>query len=140
MGGINMGRVFLGGLVAGVILWICEGVASVLYMDDMQAAMQSHGLSMEIDAEGWALSILVSLMVGWLGVWFYAACRPRLGAGPKAAACVALALWLAVTVVSLIGYHMIGLFPDGMLVLWGLVGLVEMVLAVVVGAWVYKED
>jgi len=140
MGGINMGRVFLGGLVAGVIVWVCEGVASVLYMDDMTAAMESHGLSMEMTAEGWVLSILVSLIVGCLGVWFYAVARPRLGPGPKTAACVALALWAGVTLVSLIGYHMLGLFPDAMLAIWGVIGLVELLLAVMVGAWVYKED
>lgn len=139
MGGINMGRVFLGGLVAGAVIWVCEGAASVFYMADMQAAMESHNLSMAMDAKAWVLSIVVSLLVGGVGVWFYAACRPRLGPGPRTAACVAVALWVGGYVVSLLGYDMLGLFPLSMLVTWGLIGLVELVLALIAGAWVYRE-
>lgn len=30
MGGINTGRWLVGGLVAGIVIWICEGVASII--------------------------------------------------------------------------------------------------------------
>jgi hypothetical protein len=33
----------------------------------------------------------------------------------------------------------LGLYPDDLLVKWGVQGLVEMVIAGVAGAWVYKE-
>jgi hypothetical protein len=35
---------------------------------------------------------------------------------------------------------MMGLFPDDLLVTWLLVGTVEMVLAALAGAWIYRED
>jgi len=52
---------------------------------------------------------------------------------------VAVVLWLGGYVPSLIGYDMIKLFPRTMLYQWGLVGLLEMIIAAVVGAWIYRE-
>ena len=37
------------------------------------------------------------------------------------------------------GYSMMGLFPSKLLVTWGLIGLVEMIVAGLVGAWLYRE-
>jgi hypothetical protein len=72
-------------------------------------------------------------------VFFYAAARPRLGPGPKTATTVAVALWFASYLVSLLGYQMIGLYPKSMLALWGLVGLIELIAAAMVGGWIYRE-
>ena len=52
---------------------------------------------------------------------------------------MAVVLWLGGYVPSLIGYDMIKLFPRTMLYQWGLVGLLEMIIAAVVGAWIYRE-
>jgi hypothetical protein len=38
-----------------------------------------------------------------------------------------------------VGYQMLGIFPNQMLALWGVVGLVEMILAGLAGAWLYRE-
>jgi hypothetical protein len=81
----------------------------------------------------------VSLIVGFALVFFYAAARPRFGPGPKTAVIVAVALWVGGYLLNLLGYRMIGLFPAGMLVLWGAIGLVEMILAGILGAWIYRE-
>ena len=139
MGGINVRRWLLGGVVAAVVIWLLEGIASMLYMADMQAALDAHGLKLEMSASLWAMSVLVSLFVGLTLVFFYAAARPRLGAGPRTAAIVAVALWLSSTVVALVGYQMIGIYPSSTLVVWGVIGLVEMILAGLAGAWLYRE-
>ncbi len=139
MSGINVPRVLLGGLVAAAVIWVLEGVASVLYMDQMQQAMEAHGLSMDMSAKVWALSILVSYLVGVVAVFLYAGCRPRFGPGAKTAVIVGVAVWLGGYVVCIIGYHMLALFPDAMLVQWGLIGLVEMVVGTIAGAAVYRE-
>jgi hypothetical protein len=31
------------------------------------------------------------------------------------------------------------MYPTGMLVMWGIVGIVEMIIAALVGGWIYKE-
>jgi hypothetical protein len=139
MRGININRLIAGGISAGILVWFCEGAASLLYMDDMTRVMAAHGLSMTMDASMYFLVVIVSLLVGLSLVYFYAACRPRFGPGPKTAFIVAVALWVAGYLVSLIGYQMLHLFPPRMLVLWGSIGLIEMVLAAQLGAWIYRE-
>ncbi len=140
MGTINVGRLVLGGVVAGIVIWIIEGMASVMYMDEVQAAMESHGLSMDMTAGVFLMTVVVSLLAGLVLVFFYAAARPRFGPGPKTAVIVAVALWVAAVFLSLMGYQMLGLFPDRMLMTWGVVGFVEWNLAALAGAWIYREE
>jgi hypothetical protein len=139
MKGINVGRWLIGGVVAGLLIWLLEGAASTLYMADMLKAMQEHNLSLEMSVGMMLISIVVSLLTGFLLVFFYAAARPRFGPGPKTAVIVAVSLWVGAYLVSLLGFEMMGLFPTSMLVLWGTIGLVEMILACVIGAWIYRE-
>ena len=139
MNRMNTGRWLLGGLAAGVVIWLLEGAASILYVEDMMTSLQAHNLSIRVDASTWVVSVLVSLITGWVAVFFYASVRPRFGPGPKTAVVVAVTLWCGGYLLSLLGYQMMGLFPPGLLVLWGAVGLVEMVLATLLGAWLYRE-
>jgi hypothetical protein len=139
MGGINVGRWLAGGLLAGIVVWLVEGLASFVYANDMLATLEAHGLGMSEGAVAVALSLLVSLLCGLTLVFFYAAARPRFGPGPKTAILAALALWLGGYVPSLMGYVMLGLFTSRTLVLWGVVGLVDMTLGALVGGWIYRE-
>ena len=50
-----------------------------------------------------------------------------------------LAFFLGSTLVSILGWSMLGLFPARMLVTWAVVGLVEVVLAALLGGYIYKE-
>jgi len=139
MSSINVGRWLAGGVVAGAVIWLCEGAASLLYMDDMQAALQAHGLEMEMSAAIWAITVAVSLITGLVLIFFYAASRPRFGPGPKTAAIVAVALWCGGMLISILGYHMLNLYPTSMLLRWAGIGLVELILAAMVGGWIYRE-
>jgi len=139
MAGINTRRWLAGGVVAGIVMWLIEGGASLLYMEDMEAALEAHGLSMEMTGGVWALTILVSLIAGLVLVFLYAAMRPRFGPGPRTAAIAAVALWFGGYLLSLIGYGMTGMYPGSMLAIWGTVGLVEMILAAMIGGWIYRE-
>jgi hypothetical protein len=85
------------------------------------------------------MSVLIALLMGLALVFFYAAVRPRFGPGPETALIVAFALWLGLYVPSLIGYDMIKIYSRTMLYQWGLVGLLEMTVASVIGAWIYRE-
>jgi len=139
MGGINVNRWLAGGVVAAIVIWLLEGAGSVFYMDDMQAALQALGLSFEMSARMWAISVLVSLISGLVLIFFYAAARPRFGPGPKTAMIVACAFWCGGYLVSLIGFYMIGMYQVGLLATWAVIGLIEMNVAAIAGAWVYRE-
>ena len=109
MGNINIPRWLLGGVAAGILIWLSEGAASLLYFDDMQAALTAHGLAIAMSAATWVTSTAVSLISGLTLVSFYAIARPRLGPGPGTATTVAVALWIGGYLPSLLGYQMIGL-------------------------------
>ena len=139
MDGVNTRRLLLSGLAAGVVIWLLEGAMSVTYMDDMERVLESHNLAMTLGVTGYAISVVVSLLVGLVLMFFYAASRTRLGAGPRTAVVVAAMLWLGGYVPSLLGFMMLGLFETSMLLLWGVVGLVELIVAALIGGWLYQE-
>lgn len=140
MAGINVGRWLAGGVVAGAVTFVLEGIASVFYMEDMETALAALGLSMEMTGGVWVLAVLVSLLLGLVLVFLYAAARPRFGPGPMTAVMVAVALWAGGYLLTLIGYGMMGMFPTGPLVWWGAVALVEMIMGALAGGWVYREE
>jgi len=139
MGGINGGRLLAGAAAAGALIWLLEGAFGLLYVDQMTAILADHGLGMEMSPSMIALTLVVSLLAGLSVVFFYALARPRLGPGPRTAVIVAIGLWVGGWLLALIGYRMIGLYPVRLLVMWGATGLLEMILAGVLGAWVYRE-
>lgn len=139
MSGINVGRLVAGGFAAGILIWLAEGAAGTLYMSDMQAVMQAHNLPSEIGATAIAVSVVMSLITGFAVVFFYAAARPRFGPGPKTAVLVGVVVWLAGYFVTLLGYETMELFPTRMLALWAVIGLVELIVAATLGAWIYRE-
>jgi len=133
VGKINVGRWLAGGIVAGIIVWLLEGVGAMLYMDDVEAALQAHHLAMEMSVGMMLVTVAISMLDGLTLVFFYAAARPRFGPGPKTAVIVAVVLWFGGYLINLIGYGMIGLYPVGMLTIWGVQGMVEMTVASLVG-------
>jgi hypothetical protein len=139
MGGINVNRWLIGGLGAAVVMFVLEGIGGEVYGASMEATLAEHNLSMGATGSLMAMAVLVSLIAGLFLVWVYAMARARLGAGPRTAVTAAVAAWLGAYVVSLLGYSMIGLFPNGMLATWGAYGLVEFIVAALVGARLYQE-
>jgi drug/metabolite transporter (DMT)-like permease len=140
MGGINVKRWFAGGVVAGVVFFVLEGLLTIPTMDRMDAALKEHGLVLNTDDPIvllWAL--VLSVIMGLVLVFFYAAARTRFGPGVRTAAIVGVVLFCSSYLLNLIGYHLIGLYPDDLLLIWSVQGLVEMIVASIAGAWVYRE-
>lgn len=78
--------------------------------------------------------------IGIVMVWLYAAVRPRLGAGPKTAVIVGLVIWLMAWVFVLLPMSVTGMLPGRLALIACIWGLVEVPLASVAGAWVYREE
>src|SRR3989442_5904802 len=91
MGKINMQKVLVGGLIAGVFLNIVDYVQfGVVLKDQMAAAMQALGKPAMTNAQiPWF--VVLDFVLGIFLVWLYAAVRPRFGAGPATAAKAAFA-------------------------------------------------
>jgi len=141
VGKINLGRVILGGLVAGVIINLIEGLMNgVVLMSRWEEQMASLNRSEAGSAKQIVVLNLWGFAAGILTVWLYAAIRPRLGAGPKTAMCAGLFCWAticgmgtAVPVILHVYRLDLGLMGVGY-------ELVEMLLASLAGAYFYKED
>jgi hypothetical protein len=136
---INMGRVILGGLIAGVVINLGEfalnmGVLGSLWDEAMKALNRPP-----IGNESAVFFMLLCFGLGIVGVWTYAAIRSRFGAGPLTALCAGLLIWALAILYPSAGMIPMGLFP-AKLILYAIVwDLVEIPVAVIAGAWLYKE-
>jgi hypothetical protein len=139
MGGINLARVVLGGLVAGLVIDIGEYIFNGwLFAADMEAATARLNLP---PVAGTAISVFLVLgfALGIATVWLYAAIRPRFGAGVNTALCAGATVWFLAYVYPSIGFAVMGLFPRRLLAIGIVWGLGEVLLASVAGAWLYRE-
>jgi len=140
MGKINWGRVFLGGLIAGVIVNLSESLLNgVILMQEWAEAMRALGKPAGPSAGQIAVYLVSGFLVGLSAVWLYAAIRPRYGAGPKTAACAGAAVWFLAYFLPTMTALPTDLFPARLLYIGVCVGLAEVLIGTVLGAWVYKE-
>lgn len=139
MGRINMGRVLLGGLAAGLVINLGEFVLNTqVIATEMSAYLAKIGLS---DPGGSAIGwfVIFTFALGIVTTWLYAAIRPRFGPGPKTALCAGLTVWFLAALYPTLFFLVLGMMPAGALVTGLIWGLVELPLAAVVGAWLYSE-
>jgi hypothetical protein len=137
----NMGRIILGGIVAGIVLDILGFIVDgILLAPQWSAGMTALGKS-----GGFTINQIVSLNLlglanGIFAIWLYAAIRPRYGAGPKTAISAGLALWVAGVLLPNFAFMGVnGLFATNLTILTTAAAIVECVAAALAGAAVYKE-
>lgn len=141
MGKINYGRVILGGIVAGIVLdilgYLVDGV--------MLAKLWSEGMTIlgrpaAFSATALILFNLIGLAAGIALVWIYAAIRPRFGAGVKTAVCAGLVVWFIGTLLPNASFmYATHLFGGRITLYTTLCAVVEVIVAAIAGAAVYKE-
>ncbi len=139
MGKINWSRVFLGGLITGGLMDLGEFTTHHIFLQQAwQETMKGLGKSVDT-GWGFVLNLLLSFLIGISAIWLYAAIRPRYGSGPLTALRAGFAMWIFIYLQVAIGYYAVKLFPTFLIVVATLVGLVEMLLGTLLGAWSYKE-
>lgn len=140
---VNTSRVILGGLVAGVVMNVIDGVTyGVVLKDQMMANAdqfkQGMGALM-MSGNAMTVYIITDFVVGLLLVWMYAAVRPRYGPGPGTAAMVAVVFWLFGSLINA-GMLMSGMMPMGLWWKTAIIYLVCLIIGSMAGAAVYKEE
>ena len=81
MGSINMGRVVIGGLVAGLLINVSEFLLNgVVLAQDLNDALKALNRP-PVDGGMILWFVLLGFGIGFMAVWLYAAVRPRLGPG-----------------------------------------------------------
>jgi hypothetical protein len=139
MGKVNMGRVILGGLLAGLVIDASEFVLNTFVIGaDMDAAMKAMNRP-PIDNQMIVWFAVAGFALGILAVWLYAAIRPRFGPGVKTAVIGALAVYFLAYAYPSVFVGAMGLFPARAMIISLCWGVPEIVIASIAGAWVYTE-
>ncbi len=139
MSKINIGRVILGGFVAGIVIDIFEAVLNGVVLQPQWAAVMQ---SLNRPAVGTNQIIwfnVIGLLSGFATVWTYAAIRPRFGAGIMTAVHAGLLIWFVGYALPDVGNMIAGFVPSNVGVMLIGVGLVELVAAAIAGAFFYRE-
>lgn len=140
MGRINAARMVLGGLVAGVVINLGEFLLNgPVAGERFEAAMAEFGVAAP-EGGAIALFVLFGFLMGIVGVWLYAAMRPRYGEGPATAIRAGLAAWFFAYAIPVAGYAVMGMIDGGLMTLVLVWGLIEIPLALVAGAYFYQEE
>lgn len=136
---VNTGRVVLGGLLAGLVLNIGEYIFNDFVVGaQMKTWFAAHNFA-EPTGKFVATAVGLTFVMGIVIVLTYALIRPRLGPGVNTAIVAGLILWFAAYFyVGIINGVLFG-FTGNLICISLVWGIVEYVLAAIVGAWVYKE-
>ncbi len=140
MGRINLGRVLLAGIVAGlvsdVLAYIVDGVLLAEQWADGQKLI---GLAPFSSSQLIWFNVL-GIVSGIVLIWIYAGIRPRFGAGAKTAVIAGLTVWAIATLIPNLNFMWIGgLYSHHLTAYTTMGGLVETVAGAVAGAALYKE-
>jgi len=140
MGKINIGRLLLGGIVAGIVAdvlgYLVDGLWLAQSWNDGMLALGRSG----IGGTQIVWYDVLGLLGGIAAIWVYAGIRPRFGAGWKTALYAGLAVWFIGTLLPNVSFMYVpGLFGRRLTLLTTLGGLVEIVVGTIAGAALYKE-
>jgi hypothetical protein len=138
---INWRRLALGGTLAGFLLIVLATASTVLLMGQQELLTRLQALL----PLGHRFAALLFFVVGFmlLGIfmtWWYAAIRPRFGAGPKTAAIAGVSVWLisgAAQIFKRAALNDLSNLPSGPLL--PILYLVVIVASTEAGALVYSE-
>jgi hypothetical protein len=139
MSTVNWKRVIVGGLVAGLVMNLSQIVLNVFaFSSESEAAMTR--MNLEPAGGGAALIFLVdTFLIGVLIVWLYASVSPRYGAGPRTALLIGIVIAFLVRIIPSINFGAFGMFPVSLLMIAGAWGLIEVLIAALLGCRFYKE-
>lgn len=142
---INRKKVFLGGLAAGLVLNVIDVLShAVILADRMRADANAFkpgfGDQMAAMTGGQiAVYVFFDFIVGILLIWTYAAIRPRFGPGIRTAMYVGLVFFVFGLILTY-GYKEAGMMSPGLWYSYCGIWLVNLLLASIVGGWVYSEE
>jgi hypothetical protein len=139
MSQINYAGVLKGGIVAALIMNVSEFVLNVpIAGAQMDRELVARNLP-PVGAGAIVVFTTLTLLLGFLTVWLYAAIRPRLGPGPRTAMIAGLVVWATTYLYSSIAFGVLGLNSMGLVVLIIVWTLIEMLVASAAGAYFYNE-
>jgi hypothetical protein len=105
----------------------------------MDAVLEARGVP-PLGTSAMVYFVAQSLIFGVVLVWLYAAVQPRFPPGPKTAALVAVLVWFVGYFSANVSNVTYGFMPVSLTIVGTAWGLVELVAAGQVGAYLYRDD
>lgn len=139
MGNINITRVILSGLLAGLVICLGEYILGWLILGGQWAEVLAEAGVEDLGGGQIVSFAVVALLYGIALIWIYAAIRPRFGPGAKTAIVAGLTLWVVAYLLVSAYVSIIGVYPVGLLLAGTVWALFELPIAALAGAWFYKE-
>ena len=139
---INYGRLFIGGLIATIILFLADGVLHEHIVHSYwEYLYQGLGARPPETGHGMAMAYFFIFEVGrgFTAILFYVLMRPFWGAGPKTAVFAAIAAWFAFSVTGPAQFIPLGFYGRRLWVIVAGYQLVTSVVANLIAAWLYKD-
>ncbi|MDQ3473198.1 MAG: hypothetical protein M3447_05620 [Acidobacteriota bacterium] len=139
MKNINLGRVLLGGLLAGLVLNVGEFLLNdVVLGTQMREFFARYGIA-EPGGSFMFAAVTLTFAIGVVLVFLYALIRPRLGPGVKTAIIAGLIMWFGIYFYTGVVNGLLFGIPINAMMIGLFWGLLEYLLAAIAGAWIYKE-
>jgi len=137
MGPINWGRILVCGLVTGLV-WILLSLMVLLFLGRELLHAMPNFQTFPPPSGVLAACFILPFMVGITAIWLYTAIRPRFGPGPKTAVVAGFVYWV-VGMIANASWVTYGFIRPGLVLVPLLAALPALILAVSVGASLYKE-
>jgi len=140
MGKINIGRVLLGGIVAGIVIDVLDYLVDTVWLGARWGAGQK-ALGLPDFSSGQNIGFnVIGILTGIALIWVYAAIRPSFGASAKTAVIAGIAVWFIGSLLPNLSFMWVGALYSHHLTAFTTAGaLVEIVVGAVAGAYLYKE-
>ena len=138
---INFGRLFVGGLIASILLFFSDAFLhenivkqywEFLYQGLGARPPEGHATSM-------VYFFVFELGRGFLAIFLYVLMRPFHGPGPKTAVFAAIAAWLAFSVTGPAEFIPLGFYGRRMWLIIAGYQLVTSIVANLLAAWIYRD-
>ena len=141
MAQINWGRLFLGSLVAAIIMFLTDGfIHERLFGADWNAVYEGLRATMpEPHGTSMAYFAVYELGRGFTAMMFYVLMRPFFGAGPKTAVLAGIVGWIAFSLTAPAQFIPLGFFSNALWLKVGAIHLVISIVATIAGAALYKD-
>jgi hypothetical protein len=136
--GIDLKRVLIGGLGAGIVILLCGSALVPLVGKDMDMALARFNLP-PLSIGAMVYFALQSLIVGIALVWLYAAMLPRLKQRLKTAIIVSLIVWLLTYFFANAAMVAYGFMPVKLTIIGTAWGLLETLAGGLIGTRLYKD-
>jgi drug/metabolite transporter (DMT)-like permease len=138
MGRIKWGRVFGGGLLAGLVVFAVDFIVNgAILGKQWQAAYEKLGHP--ASTSSLIIWFVWALLAGICLAWLYAAARPRFNPGPPTAVKTGVAFWVFGYGLPTIGVLSFHIFPPHLPIISAAAGVAEAILGSLLAGWIYRE-